>query len=187
MAAEPDSPEHGHVYWSVNGSVVLDLVGLPSGSGSVPRRAVGGVPPGSRQRLDPQLAARLRDVRVLETGRRLFHVDEHGDEVVVKLDLATEDPRYRDGALENLHVGYGDAVAPFTAVMRPLGVRRSAMHAENGLLVVAGPGIRRGLELARASVLDVAPTLLCAAGLPVPPELDGRPLDLFTEQRLALS
>jgi hypothetical protein len=49
-------------------------------------------------------------------------------------------------------------------------------------LVLAGPRIRRHAELARpASLLDVPPTLLWAAGLPVPPGYEGRVLlEAFT-------
>lgn len=49
-------------------------------------------------------------------------------------------------------------------------------HAEYGILVVSGPGVRRGLQIKGASIVDVAPTVLASLGMPVPESLDGRPL-----------
>lgn len=43
-------------------------------------------------------------------------------------------------------------------------------------LILAGPGVRRGPDPRLASSIDVTPTLLGAAGIPVPPELPGRDL-----------
>jgi Flp pilus assembly protein TadD len=53
-------------------------------------------------------------------------------------------------------------------------------HEEEGILVAAGAGIRRGERIAKASVLDVLPTLLRYLGLPIARDMDGTALvDLF--------
>ncbi len=50
-------------------------------------------------------------------------------------------------------------------------------HHDPGLLVVAGPGIRRGVVLSgNANVLDITPTLLAVLGLPVPRTMQGKVL-----------
>lgn len=49
-------------------------------------------------------------------------------------------------------------------------------HRDPGVLILAGPGIRRNHRLESASVLDVTPTLLHMAGLPVSEEMEGRVL-----------
>ncbi len=134
-------------------------------------------PPGGER--DPALAAALRSLAVVETGLPLLQVEEHRDEVIAKLDLRPDVARYRSGGLEALHVRGPDVVVPFTDVTRPLGPRRSAMHAEDGILVLAGPGIRRGAALDPSDLVNLAPTLLGVAGLPVPEHLDGRPLDVL--------
>jgi predicted AlkP superfamily phosphohydrolase/phosphomutase len=46
-------------------------------------------------------------------------------------------------------------------------------HRPEGIFFAGGPGIRRGVELADLSVLDVTPTLLYSVGLPVPADLEG--------------
>jgi predicted AlkP superfamily phosphohydrolase/phosphomutase len=56
----------------------------------------------------------------------------------------------------------------------------SGCHRREGVFIASGPGIRRGTTLARASILDLAPTILHLAGLPVPSVMDGRVLgDIF--------
>jgi predicted AlkP superfamily phosphohydrolase/phosphomutase len=53
------------------------------------------------------------------------------------------------------------------------------MHARDGIFAIAGPNIRRAHWLCEASILDVAPTLLEAAGLQTQTRFDGKPLDIF--------
>jgi predicted AlkP superfamily phosphohydrolase/phosphomutase len=61
--------------------------------------------------------------------------------------------------------------------------RYSGMHRPDGLLIAAGPGIRQGEHFDRASLTDIAPTVLYWMGLPVPRDMDGRPLvDIMTSQ-----
>lgn len=47
------------------------------------------------------------------------------------------------------------------------------MHSDDGILVMAGPDIRRGAVLEKAEVKDVMPTLLALAGVPPAKDLDG--------------
>jgi predicted AlkP superfamily phosphohydrolase/phosphomutase len=46
-------------------------------------------------------------------------------------------------------------------------------HRRDGILVIAGPGVREGVALGKATILDVAPTVLAALGLPVPEDMEG--------------
>jgi hypothetical protein len=141
-----------------------------------------------RPRSGPSLplgtADRFRRIRVIETGLPLFNVHEHGpDEVIVKFTIDRSVPRYADGDLASLQVEFEGRRVAFTDIARRAGPRRSAMHAERGLWVLSGPGIRRGVQLPDASVIDVAPTLLKAVGLPPPAECDGRVVDEAFEKK----
>ncbi|MEZ4216477.1 MAG: tetratricopeptide repeat protein [Myxococcota bacterium] len=49
-------------------------------------------------------------------------------------------------------------------------------HEPEGILLAAGPGIRRGAKIEEASVLDLAPTVLQYLGLPVGKDMDGKSL-----------
>lgn len=50
-------------------------------------------------------------------------------------------------------------------------------HSDTGILVLHGPGVRRGARLEGARIVDVAPTVLWGLGLEVPAGLDGRVLE----------
>jgi predicted AlkP superfamily phosphohydrolase/phosphomutase len=53
-------------------------------------------------------------------------------------------------------------------------------HRPEGILVAAGPDVRRGTLAERPRLVDLAPTILAAAGVPVPDDMDGRVLsELF--------
>lgn len=60
---------------------------------------------------------------------------------------------------------------------------RTGSHTPHGFLLATGPGVPAGVELSGHSIYDVAPTVLEAAGVPLPPDLDGKPLPL---RRLAV-
>jgi hypothetical protein len=57
----------------------------------------------------------------------------------------------------------------------------SGDHRPEGILIVKGPGIRRGASLDGASVYDFLPTVMLLTGLPIPVGLDGRTLDQMCE------
>ncbi len=50
------------------------------------------------------------------------------------------------------------------------------MHRDHGVLLMAGPGLRKGAHLDRAEVKDIMPTLLVMSGVPVARDLDGHVL-----------
>jgi len=52
----------------------------------------------------------------------------------------------------------------------------SSWHRPQGVLVLSGPGVAKGAELASPTILDVAPTALAMLGLPAGADFDGRVL-----------
>jgi predicted AlkP superfamily phosphohydrolase/phosphomutase len=54
-------------------------------------------------------------------------------------------------------------------------------HTKEGILISWGSDIKRGYRLSKGSILDIAPTVLYAMGIPLTPEMDGMVLDLFEE------
>jgi predicted AlkP superfamily phosphohydrolase/phosphomutase len=74
---------------------------------------------------------------------------------------------------------------PEYSVYRDLNHRRwidhypltSGTHRPEGVLMAWGDGIRSGRLARETSLVDLAPTILAAAGVPVPDDMDGRVLD----------
>ena len=64
----------------------------------------------------------------------------------------------------------------------------SGSHRSDGIVVMSGPGIQSGTVISDAKIADILPTMLALADLPVPDDLDGRPLSqAFTDaQKQAL-
>jgi len=64
----------------------------------------------------------------------------------------------------------------------------SGTHKLNGILIMKGGGIRKSATLQDASIMDLAPTILCLLGLPIPTDMDGRVLEeALTSSRLRLN
>jgi predicted AlkP superfamily phosphohydrolase/phosphomutase len=60
--------------------------------------------------------------------------------------------------------------------------RYSGMHRDQGMLLMRGPQVAAGAPVRGAAIQDMAPTVLHAMGLPIPADMDGRPLlDLLGE------
>ncbi len=54
--------------------------------------------------------------------------------------------------------------------------RYSGMHRDDGMLLMRGPQAASGVSIVGATIQDLAPTLLHVMGVPIPDDMDGRPL-----------
>jgi hypothetical protein len=64
----------------------------------------------------------------------------------------------------------------------PPSAARSGGHRMEGIYIATGAGVRKG-DGQQASIFDIAPTMLYAAGEPIPEVMDGEPLtELFTSE-----
>jgi arylsulfatase A-like enzyme len=64
--------------------------------------------------------------------------------------------------------------------------RYSGMHRDDGLVMMMGPNVRPGHQLEGAHITDLAPTILNTMGVPIPNDMDGRPLgQAFVQQPAA--
>jgi hypothetical protein len=73
------------------------------------------------------------------------------------------------------YVSFGHADFGSNKTLEP-SIGQTGHHHMVGVLAMKGPGIRRGLTLDGASILDVAPTILHYLGLDVPDYMDGQVL-----------
>ncbi len=61
--------------------------------------------------------------------------------------------------------------------------RYSGMHRDQGMLMMKGKPVRKGARIEGANIVDLAPTILYVLGLPIPQDMDGRPLpEAFQEE-----
>jgi len=61
--------------------------------------------------------------------------------------------------------------------------RPSGIHRDEGILIAFGPGVRTEQRLSKAKLMDMAPTLIHALGLPVPDDMDGEVLIPIFEEK----
>ena len=155
------------------------------------REPQGIVPPGSAyEDLRDELIERLSDCRDLRTGRPVVRAVYRREEVYYGPEVHRAPDLIIDWNYDVIVSGYRSLLPDGQEVIidRPADVveRRnvSGEHRPDGILMMAGPGVRRGTVVAGAGIADVAPTLLYLLGLPVPEAMDGRVLSEALEQDL---
>jgi predicted AlkP superfamily phosphohydrolase/phosphomutase len=118
-----------------------------------------------------QAALSLRDPR---TGQplveRVYHRDEiySGPYVDRAPDLIVQPHGWEYMAFGHADFGSNKLVEPITGM--------SGHHRPDGMVILAGPGVKPGVRLEGASIMDLTPTILHAMGAAVPRDLDGRVL-----------
>lgn len=90
------------------------------------------------------------------------HLEEAPDLVVVMRDYA--------------YMTRGGSELTNQKVVSPPAVNHSGNHRLDGMLMVSGTGVRSGVKVRGANIVDVMPTVLQVLGIPVPQEVDGRVL-----------
>jgi len=135
-----------------------------------------------------KIIARLKELRDPATGRpvvKKVHRKEelyHGPFLHKAADLIVEwsDEGYhsvqRFGSVE-------DSVFSDRLNLHLTKIRYTGHHRLNGIFAIKGRGIKRALEIDRAKIIDLAPTILYLLGIPVPNDMDGRVLkEVFEEE-----
>jgi predicted AlkP superfamily phosphohydrolase/phosphomutase len=73
------------------------------------------------------------------------------------------------------YMAFGHADFGSNKLVEPI-IGLSGHHRPDGVLILAGPGVKVGTHLEGANIMDLTPTLLHAMGVGVPSDLDGRVL-----------
>ena len=101
----------------------------------------------------------------------------HGDRVLLAPDLILHTDRSK-------YVSFGHADFGSNKILEP-SIGQTGHHTMDGIVVLHGPGVKAN-EAIRGDIIDIAPTVLYALGLPVPSIMDGTVLqDGFTPEYLA--
>jgi len=121
----------------------------------------------------------LEAAYVDEPGRAMFDVLRVEDCLTVNLKFygeTTEDSRCVFPHRES------DNTFLYSDLVHGTGLVKSGCHDPKGMMILYGPGVRRGGRITEANNLDIAPTLLTLMRLPVPEEMKGRVLsEAFAE------
>ena len=101
----------------------------------------------------------------------------HGERVPQAPDLILHTDRSK-------YVSFGHADFGSNKILEP-SIGQTGHHTMDGIVVLHGPGVKAG-EAIHGDIIDIAPTMLYALGLPVPSIIDGRVLQAaFTAEQLA--
>ncbi|MEO8954243.1 MAG: alkaline phosphatase family protein [Ktedonobacteraceae bacterium] len=153
----------------------------------VGRQPEGCVQPGEEyEAIRTRILEEMRSLRDPQTGEPIvleaYRREElyHGErlETAPDLILVTQD-QYKGGtSIDEL----------ISAVPLDVISKLSGVHRMNGIILAQGPHIRRNARIEGAGIIDVAPTVMYALGMPIPTDMDGKPLaGLFEETHMQQS
>jgi predicted AlkP superfamily phosphohydrolase/phosphomutase len=121
---------------------------------------------------DPKTAKYI--ITKVITAAEAFGAEHHPDVpdlmIVFRSDL---------GPLESC---YSERVGLIEQPIYHPNIPRTGDHTAESRLWIMGPDISAGTSLPTANVLDIAPTILRMLDVPLPDDLDGRPLPIFQKQ-----
>lgn len=173
------------VDWSRTHAYYTGLTGQGLYVNLAGREATGIVPPsGPYEEVRDSLIAALVDLRDPDTGEPVVSAAYRREEIYAGPRVA-QLPDVIFSLRDRPYLPSERMAAQ--AIIEPLPPESSGgRHHPEGIFLAAGPGIRWGEVLDGARLIDVAPTVLYALGLPVPEDMDGRVLTgVFTQEHLA--
>ena len=149
------------------------------------KRPQGIVQPGKEyEELRNEIAARAAEIRDPRSGLPVVEKvyrreDIYSGPLVEKApDLVLQSRNWE-------YMAFGHADFGGSHVVEPI-VGMSGHHRPDGIVMIAGQGINAGVTLSEASIMDLAPTILYAMGIPIPSDMDGRILtEAFTSDHLS--
>jgi hypothetical protein len=126
-------------------------------------------PPGTSS-VDEMIAHVLK-IRFKEAGTEFLKIWRTGDE---EIDIRV---RPCDELDTETHVVFPDGrEIEVSSFMRP-SPKISGTHGDYGWFVLSGPGVRRGVRVEGAGLMDITPTVLALDGRPVGRDMDGKVIE----------
>jgi len=163
------------------------------------RQPGGTVEPGAEyDRVCAELIEKLEDWRHPETGERIVAKAYRRDEIYDGPQLEgaadiivhwAEQEGYSYAykiSSKSKDFAWHEEVDPHKAENLAFFTGKSGSHRDDGIFLAEGPGILASNEIEGAKIIDVAPTILHLLEVPVPQDMDGRPLlNLFDDDAAA--
>jgi predicted AlkP superfamily phosphohydrolase/phosphomutase len=150
----------------------------------VGRQPEGCVQPGEEyESVRTRILEEVRDLKDPRTGEPVvleaYRREElyHGERLETAPDLILVTQDYYKG---------GTSIDELVSEV-PLDVlsKLSGVHRMDGIIVAQGPHVRRSTHIEGAGIIDVAPTILYMLGMPIPSDMDGKPLMSLFEDTYA--
>ncbi|MGB0384101.1 MAG: alkaline phosphatase family protein [Ardenticatenaceae bacterium] len=134
-----------------------------------------------RQTLN-ELKMAIEQITMPEDGQAVFEVeqDEAATHLVVKVNIPKETPLTSKASFPN------GRIIQLQEFLYSRG-KLSGHHSEWGVLIMKGPGVRKGHKIEEKEtpqsphILDVTPTILALRGLPIGRDMDGKVLEQLIE------
>ena len=149
------------------------------------KRPQGIVQPGrDYEDLREEIAARTEEILDPRTGERVVERVYRREEIYTgpllekAPDLVLQSRNWEYMAFGHADFGASHVIEPIFGM--------SGHHRPDGIVILAGEGIKEGIKLEGANIMDLAPTILYAMGVPIPSDMDGRLLaEAFTAEFLS--
>jgi len=123
--------------------------------------------------LRKEIMAGLAVLRDPETGEQVIEEIYRREEIYAGTHLdRAPDILFIPKNLE--YFGFGEYEFGSNEVIEKVMRGISGTHRMNGVFMLRGHPIQRGVELKEASIIDLAPTILYLMGVPVPKDMDGQ-------------
>ena len=127
--------------------------------------------------LKDSIIAALSELTDPHTGERII-VRIHRKEEIYKGSYLHKAPDIavvaRDDYIFDFHIT--DSSKALIQDINP-SYQPTGSHRMDGILTMSGNSINKGLNLSRAKIIDLAPTILYALGMPIPSQMEGKVLE----------
>ncbi len=146
------------------------------------RQPSGIVAPGDEyEKLRDQIRADLLKLKHPDTGEQLIARVLNREEIYSG-PLLDNTPDLLLLPADFKYVAFGESEFASNKIVGPT-LGHTGHHRLEGIGAVIGPHVQVGTQIQNASLVDLAPTILYALGLPIPPDMDGRVLtEAFTPE-----
>lgn len=146
------------------------------------RQPSGIVEPGAEyEKLRDELRTELLKLKHPETGEQLIARVLNREEIYHG-DLIENTPDLLLLPYDFKYLAFGESEFASNKLVGPT-LGHTGHHRLEGIGAVSGPNVQVGAQIQNASLIDLAPTILYALGLPIPPDMDGRVLtEAFTPE-----